>query len=130
MSINEESTQEELYEEEWKIKLNTGGEHYLSKKQAWVIQEAIASGNRGIIMFDTFSIPMAYIGEFYRTKRFLKEERQITEKQTEEAWTEEDRKRAIVRMKEIREKLKTIADSKKVSDFKGYKEREKQEFKK
>jgi hypothetical protein len=106
MNQNEESTQEELYEEEWLVKLNTGGEYKLSKKQSWVIQEAIASGNRGIIMFNTFSIPMPYIAEFYRTKRFLKESHQLTGEQKEEAWTEEDRLNAIQRLKEIRDKFK------------------------
>jgi len=104
MNQNEESMPEELYEEEWKVKLNTGGEYLLSKNQAWVIQEAIASGNRGIIMFKTFSVSMPYIAEFFRTKRFLKEEKQLTGEQKEQVWTEEDRLNAIKRMKELREK--------------------------
>lgn len=106
MNQNEESMQEELFEEEWIVKLSTKGEYPLSKKQAWVIQKAIASGNRGIIMFSSFSIPMPYIAEFYRTKRYLKEGRQLTGTKTEEAWTEEDRLRAIQRIEELKEKLK------------------------
>jgi hypothetical protein len=108
MNPNEELTQEmlsDLYDEEWTVKLNTGGQYILSKKQAWVIQEAIASGNRGIIMFKTFSISMPYIAEFYRTKRFLKTDHQLTGQQTEDAWTEDDRLNAIKRIKELKEKL-------------------------
>lgn len=129
MNQNEESTQEELFDEEWKVKLNTGGEYILSKKQSWVIQEAIASGNRGIIMFDTFSIPMAYVGEFYRVKRFLGKDRQIADKQKEKAWTEEDRKNAIDRMKSLREKYNKVINNMKVKDFQGYREREKKYYK-
>lgn len=123
-----ETLSDELFEEEWLIKLNTGGEYRLSKKQAWTIQEAIASGNRGIIMFKTFSIPMPYVAEFYRVKRFLKEERQITGKQTEQAWTEEDRQNAIKRMKEIREEFQKKMDEKNMGSFQGHEEREKREF--
>lgn len=103
--LMQETLSDEQYDEEWKLKLNTGGEYILSKQQAWIIQEAIASGNRGIIMFKTFSISMPYIAEFFRTKRFIKESRQLTAQQEERAWTEEDRQNAIKRMKEIREKL-------------------------
>jgi hypothetical protein len=106
MNQNEGSTPEELYEEEWIVKLSTKGEYPLSKKQAWFIQEAIASGNRGIIMFDSFSIPMPYIAEFYRTRRFIKKDHQLTGTQKEEPWTEEDRLRAIKRIKELKEKFK------------------------
>jgi len=108
MNQNEESTQETSseYDEEWKVKLNTGGEYLLSQKQAWVIQEAIASGNRGIIMFKTFSVSMPYIAEFFRVRRFLKADHQLTGQQQEDTWTEEDRLHAIQRIKEIKEKLK------------------------
>lgn len=111
MNQNEELTQETLpdnqYDEEWQLTLNTGSNYVLSKNQAWVIQEAIASGNRGIIMFKTFSISMPYIAEFFRIRRFLKADHQLTGQQQEQAWTEEDRLHAIKKMKEMREKLGT-----------------------
>ena len=100
----QEQLSDDAYDEIWKVKLNTGAEYELSQKQAWVIQEAIASGNRGIIMFKTFSVSMPYVSEFYRVRRFLKESRQLTGAQKEEVWTEEDRLNAIKRMKELREK--------------------------
>jgi len=110
MNQNEELTQEmlneDLYDEEWLVKLNTGGQYLLSKQQSWVIQEAIASGNRGIIMFKTFSISMPYIAEFYRTKRFIKKDHQLTAQQKEKTWTEQDRLRALKRIKEIKKTLK------------------------
>jgi hypothetical protein len=110
MNQNEESTQETLnedaYEEEWVVKLNTKGEYILSKNQALLVQEAIASGSRGIVMFKTFSISVPYIAEFYRTKRFLKKDHQLTGQQQEEAWTEEDRLNAVKRIQEIKDKMK------------------------
>lgn len=108
MNQNGESMQEELYEEEWVLKTNSKEEYRLSKKQAWMIQEAIASGNRGIVMFDTFSISIPYIVDFYRLKRFVKESRQLTSQQQEQTWTEEDRLNALKRVKELKEKLLKI----------------------
>lgn len=109
MTAEDQSTQETLnddrYEEEWVVKLNTGGEYRLSKKQALVVQMAIMNKERGIIFFKTFSISIPYIVEFYRTKRFLKNEYQLTGQQKEEAWTEEDRLNAIKRLKEMKGKL-------------------------
>lgn len=93
------------WEEEWEIVLNTGGRHQLGKKQAWVIQEAIASGNRGIVMFQSFGIPIPYIAEFYRVRKFKSDQISLSEKATEEAWTEEDRLRAIERIKRMKEKF-------------------------
>ena len=128
MNQNEESMQEELFDEEWIVKLNTGGQYSLSKKQAWVIQEAIANGNRGIIMFKTFSIPMPYIAEFYRKARFLNKDHQLTASQKEEAWTEADRLHAVDRMKELREKYNKIIEHTTVAGFKGDEVREKEYF--
>lgn len=131
MNQNEESTHDQsddLYEEEWLIALNNGKEYRLSKKQAWVIQEAIARGERGIVMFKTFSISMPYIVEFTLVKRFLKEGRQLTGKQKEETWTEEDRQNAIKRMKEIRESFQKKMDEKNMGSFKGSEAREKEYF--
>ncbi len=100
---------ESLYQEEWIVKLNTGGEYVLGKEQAWVIQEAISGGNRGIVMFETFSISLPYVAEFYRTKRYLKESQQLPTRATEKVWTEEDRARAIQRVKDMKNKLKSMA---------------------
>ena len=65
------------YEEEWRVILSSKGEYTLSKMQAMIIKQAIASGNRATIMFDTFAIPIPYIVEFYRVKRFLKNNKQL-----------------------------------------------------
>ncbi len=83
-TLNED---ENAYDEEWVIKINTGGEYHLNKYQDWVIQEAIANGNRGIIMFKTFSISIPYIAEHYRIKRFLKGKYQLEESTKEEPRT-------------------------------------------
>ena len=74
---------DEKFEEEWKIVMNTKGEYLLSKIQARILQQAIATGNRGIIMFKTFSIPIPYIAEFYRVRRFLKDAKQLPARASE-----------------------------------------------
>lgn len=96
------------WDEEWLVVLNTGGKYTLSKRQAWVIQEAIASGNRGIIMFKTFSVSMPYVAEFYRVRRFRTDQESLPERATEEAWTEEDRLKAISRIKDLKDRLNKL----------------------
>ena len=96
---------EEKYDEEWQVVLNTGGKYSLSKDQALVIQEAIASGNRGIIMFRTFSISIPYVAEFYRIRRFLKGAFALPATASERAWTEEDRQKALKKLAEIKKKF-------------------------
>ena len=88
MGINQELTQEtfedDKYEEEWTVVTNTKGRYTLSKIQARILQQEIATGNRGIIMFKTFSISIPYVVEFYREKRYLKEAKQLSAKLKEE----------------------------------------------
>ena len=80
------SEEEQKWEEEWMVITNTKGKYTLSKMQAIVLKEAIAKGNRGMIMFETFSISIPYIAEFYRTRRFLKEAKQLPARATEEEY--------------------------------------------
>lgn len=103
-SMPEESN-EDLYEEEWVVKVMKSGEYRLSKKQAWILQDAIARNEKSIIMFKTFSISLSYVVEFYRVKRFMKASHQLTAQQIEDAWTEKDRLNAIERIKKLKEKL-------------------------
>lgn len=81
-----DKSEEDWYDEEWLIKINSGGEYTLSKNQAAILQQEIAMGNRGIIMFKTFSISIPYISEFYMVKRFLKESLQLPESASEEPY--------------------------------------------
>ena len=78
-----DNTEDEKYDEEWKCVINTGGEYILSKIQARILQQAIASGNRGVIMFNSFAISIPYIAEFYKVKRFLKGSKQLSERASE-----------------------------------------------
>lgn len=72
------------WEEEWCVLISSSKEPYtLGKKQARLLQEVIASGSRGIVMFQTFSISIPYVTEFYRRKRFLKNVKQLPDKATE-----------------------------------------------
>lgn len=87
MDQNEELTQgtfnDDDYEEEWTCILNTKGRYTLSKNQARLVLEAMAHGERGTIVFQTFVIPVAYVAEFYREKRFLKNAKQLPSKASE-----------------------------------------------
>ncbi|OGZ32284.1 MAG: hypothetical protein A2V69_01090 [Candidatus Portnoybacteria bacterium RBG_13_40_8] len=77
------TSDDDKYEEQWIVKINTGGEYQLSKLQATILQQEISSGNRGIILFKTFSISIPYIAEFYMDKRFLRNALTLPEKATE-----------------------------------------------
>ena len=74
------------FEEEWKIILNTKGSYTLNRIQAKILQEEIAKGNRGIIAFQTFSISIPYIAEFYRVRRFKKGQRALPARATEKPY--------------------------------------------
>jgi hypothetical protein len=74
---------EEDYEEIWVVIMSTKGEYELSKNQARIVQEALARGERGAIVFNSFAIPIPYIAEFYRKSRFLKNTKQLPERATE-----------------------------------------------
>ena len=97
--------EDEKYEEEWKIVMNTKGEYMLSKVQARILQQAIATGNRGIIMFKTFSIPIPYIAEFYRTKRYLKDAKQLTARASELPYKPMPKEKWEKFMKEVYRKI-------------------------
>jgi len=91
MSANEASMPEMLnngsfnddYEEVWVVILNTKGEYRLSKNQGRLVREAMARGERGAIVFETFAIPIPYVAEFYRESRFLKNVKALPERATE-----------------------------------------------
>src|SRR3990167_10661497 len=89
MSVKEELTQgmsdNDLYEEDWIAVVNKT-EYPLSKNQALVVKEAMATGERGNIVFDSFAICIPFVSEFYRTKRYLKNSMQFSEKATEEEY--------------------------------------------
>ena len=74
------------YDEEWRVVLSSKGEYTLSKIQAFILKQEIASGNRATIMFDTFAIAIPYIVEFYRVKRFLKGAFQLPSTTTEKPY--------------------------------------------
>ena len=89
MSVDKRSMQEilsdpedEKYEEEWKVVMNTGGEYVLSKWQARTLMQTMAQGKREI-MFRTFMIAIPYIAEFYRVRRFLKGAKQLPARASE-----------------------------------------------
>jgi len=78
--------EENKWEEEWKVITSSKGNYFLSKKQAIILKQAMAIGNRSTIMFQTFAIAIPYVVEFYRTRRYLKDAKQLSARATEEEY--------------------------------------------
>lgn len=53
--------------ERWKAIINDH-DYILDEKQAKILQDTIASGNRGIVQFEVFMIPIPFLQEFYLEK--------------------------------------------------------------
>jgi hypothetical protein len=64
------------YDEVWEVKINKT-EYLLGEMEAKVLQDAIASGSRGIVQFSEFIINIPFIEEFYLKSRELKKEYQL-----------------------------------------------------
>jgi len=77
------TSNEDDYEEIWVVILNTKGRYELTKNQGRLVREAMARGERGAIVFETFAIPIPYVAEFYREKRFLKGAKQLPARASE-----------------------------------------------
>jgi len=71
------------YQEEWKVILSSKGRYTLGTLQAKILRQEIANHSRGIVMFETFAIPIPHIVEFYRVRRFLKGARQLPARASE-----------------------------------------------
>ena len=82
LSMREISSEDEKYEEEWKVILSSGGEYTLSKLQARIVMQAMSEGKREV-MFKTFMISIPYIAEFYRVRKFLKNTKQLPARASE-----------------------------------------------
>ena len=78
-------SKEDRYEEEWKVVLVNKAEYSLSKEGAMWLRESMIRGEKRV-MFDSFTIPIAYIVEFFRVRRFLKEEYQLPERASEKPY--------------------------------------------
>lgn len=88
-------------EEEWVVKINTGAEYLLGKYQALLLKQAIGSGQRGVIMFETFAISIPYITEFYRKRRYKVGQNQLPAQASEKPFVPVSRER----MEEIKKKV-------------------------
>lgn len=74
------------YEEIWEAVISGGNKYELSKRQAEVLMQEMATGNRGIIPFETFVISIPYVTEFYRVSRFLKNSKTLPSTVKEEPY--------------------------------------------
>lgn len=93
------------FEEEWIVLMSTKGEYVLSKVQARILQQAIGVGNRGIVMFKTFSIPIPFIAEFYQKRRFLKNVKQLPARASEPEYKPMDPEKFEAWKKEVYKKI-------------------------
>ena len=112
MTNTEELTQpilgEDNYQEEWKVVLSSKGEYILSKNQALILKQVIASGNRSTVMFETFAIAIPYIVEFFRVKRFLEGEFQLPATASERPYIPIPKEKWDEIKKEVYEKIGKI----------------------
>ena len=99
------SQDDEKFEEEWRVLMNTKGVYTLSKVQARILQQSIATGNRGIVLFETFSISIPYIAEFHRVRRFLKNAKQLPATASESEYKPIDPKKFAKWRKEVYRKI-------------------------
>ena len=60
------------YTEEW-IAIVNKNKYYLNEKQAALLKQEIARGNRGIVLFDEFSINIPYMEELYLNRKIFNE---------------------------------------------------------
>jgi len=76
-------SEEDKYEEEWEVIVaDTKARYSLSKNQAIYLKEAISRGEKAVI-FESFTIFIPFIIEFYRKRRYLKEAKTLPAKATE-----------------------------------------------
>ena len=95
---------DEQYDEEWIVVINTKAEYSLSKTQAKILMQAIATKERAVA-FETFIISIPYIAEFYRKRRFLKDSIQLTARANEPEYKPIDPKVFEEWKKKVYEKL-------------------------
>lgn len=92
---------EDDYEELWTAVTISKREYSLSKNQARLVQDAMARGDRGAVVFQTFTLPIAYVTDFYRESRFLKKTKALPEQTTEAPYIPPSPER----MQKIREEI-------------------------
>ena len=80
--LTQDTLIDDEYEEEWQVVINNGGKYTLGKNQARILIQAMNLNQRQVI-FQTFTIMIPYIAEFYRTKRFLKDTYKLSARATE-----------------------------------------------
>lgn len=90
--------------EEWIVVVNRNTYH-LNEKQAKLLNDAIANGNRGIVQFKDFVISVPYIQELYLNRRWRDEKYQIEAPEEVEV-SEEQRLKNLKRLEEMKKKLK------------------------
>ena len=91
------------YEEEWEVVLTSKGKYKLSKDQAAFLRKAMAMGEK-IVAFESFTIVPAYVVEFYRVRRFMKDKYSLPEATREEPYipmTKEQWRQEMIKIREV-----------------------------
>jgi hypothetical protein len=90
------------YGEEWVV-VTDKEQHILNEKQIELLREADKAGHRGIVWFEEFAIPIPYIKDIYRIRRWVKN--QLLEGKVEELeMTPAQREKIEKKIKIIRQK--------------------------
>ena len=92
------------YEEEWLVILQSKGQYTLSKMQALALKQAISQGQKRV-MFESFYIPIPYIVEFYRVRKFLKDTYKLPTRASEKPYQPMSNKKWEIFKKEAYKKI-------------------------
>jgi hypothetical protein len=87
--------------EVWTVVINKN-QYSLKENEAKILQDAIASGSRGIVLFKDFSISIPYIEEFYLDSVSYEQPLQLGEPEYSEEKMENSKKR----LAELKKNLK------------------------
>jgi hypothetical protein len=90
------------FREEWAVVV--GRETFiLDENQIKILKTASTGGNRGILWFDKYAISIPHIQAIYLVRKTPKNV--LTAGETKEVYSEEDRKKARVKLDKIRSKF-------------------------
>lgn len=92
------------YLEEWTVIINKS-KYVLNDKQAKMLKEQIAVGNRGTVLFDKFSIPIPFIEEFYLSNKYPDPSTPTLASENKYEVKEEEKKKVSDAMEDFKKKF-------------------------
>lgn len=91
------------YTEEWTAVVNNS-KYILNESQANLLKQAIATNNRGVILFPEFAINLAYLEEFYLSNKIY-DKKVLLNSENEREITDEEKRRLTIQIAEFRRKF-------------------------